>query len=72
MLFRSMTDQLPPLTYTAADVGARLQYPARRVHDMWRRGELPAPIDVSLPAVSLRWSPVVIDRYINPPQEAPR
>ena len=50
---------------TAAEVGKVLRYPAARVRAMYRAGTLPAPIDPTLPAVAWRWSPRIIDDYIN-------
>jgi hypothetical protein len=51
--------------YTAAEVGKLLRYPAPRVRAMYRAGTFPPPIDPTLSAVQWRWSPRVIEEYIN-------
>ena len=50
---------------TAAEVGKLLRYPAARVRAMYRAGNFPAPIDPTLGAAAWRWSPRIIDEYIN-------
>jgi hypothetical protein len=60
----------PPRALTAHDFGERLAHRGsdlgRGVRRMYRSGQLPPPIDASLPAVQWRWSPKVVDDYINP------
>ena len=59
-----------PRALTAHDVGAVLAHRGgdlgRGVRRMYRAGQLPAPIDATLPAQSWRWSPAVIAAYVNP------
>jgi hypothetical protein len=50
---------------TAAEVGKLLRYPAARVRAMYRAGNFPAPIDPTLAAVQWRWSPRVVQSYID-------
>lgn len=50
---------------TAAEVGKILRYPAPRIRAMYRAGNFPAPIDPDLPVSAWRWSPRVIDVYVN-------
>lgn len=56
---------MQPAALTAAEVGKLLRYPAARVRAMYRAGTFPAPIDPTLAAVAWRWSPRIIDDYIN-------
>ena len=61
---------ITPRCLTAHDVGVVLSHRGgdlgRGVRRMYRAGQLPAPIDATLSAQSWRWSPAVIDAYINP------
>lgn len=52
---------------TAEEVGRALKYknPAVRIRSMYRAGNFPAPIDPALPVTSWRWSPRVIEAYID-------
>jgi transcriptional regulator with XRE-family HTH domain len=66
--------RIRPRALTADDVGVAMalrgKSPGRSVRRMFREGQLPAPIDATLPAVSWRWSPDVISAYISPQQVA--
>ena len=50
---------------TAAQVGRLLSYRPERVRSMYRAGQFPAPIDPTLAPVSWRWSPFVVEAYID-------
>ncbi len=52
-------------TLTVDQVGHVVGYPARRIRDLYRAGQFPAPIDPTLHAVSWRWSPAAIDAYVS-------
>lgn len=59
-----MTVTLTP-ALTAAAVGKLLGYRPERVRAMYRAGMFPAPIDPTLAAVSWRWSPRIVQDYID-------
>lgn len=50
---------------TAQQVADMLGYKVRRVHELARMGKIPGPIDPTVSTVLWRWSPAVLDEYVN-------
>jgi hypothetical protein len=46
-------------------VGGDRPYTAETIRNWYRAGKFPAPIDATLPVKSWRWSPRVIERYVD-------